>query len=92
MDYESNFGNIKKILRLPNLLGASEVLPAYLVSKKGQNILHGIRAAPAAAFPQLLFYAGACTVRRRHCLCRCAAVVIFAACVIRNPKSRKCNF
>jgi hypothetical protein len=30
---------------------ASEVLPAYIVSKNGQNILHGIRAAPAAAFP-----------------------------------------
>ena len=34
MDYETNFGNIKKILRLWNLLGASEVLPAYLVCKK----------------------------------------------------------
>jgi hypothetical protein len=38
MDYESNFSNIKKILRLPNLMGASEVLPAYIVSKKWQNI------------------------------------------------------
>jgi hypothetical protein len=51
MDYESNFGNIKKILRLPNLMGALEVLPAYLVCKEGQNILHGICAAPTAAFP-----------------------------------------
>jgi hypothetical protein len=35
MDYGSNYGNINKILRLPNLLGAAEVLPAYLVSKEG---------------------------------------------------------
>jgi hypothetical protein len=69
MDYESNFGNIKKILRLPNLLGASEVLPAYVVSKKGQNI-HVFHAAPAAASPRPPFCVGACLVRRRRCLCR----------------------
>jgi hypothetical protein len=65
MDYESNFGNIKKILRLPNLLGAIEVLPAYVVSKKWQNI-HVFHAAPAVAFPQPPFCVGACLVRRRR--------------------------
>jgi hypothetical protein len=85
MDYESNFGNIKKILRLPNLLGASEVLPTYVVSKKGQNI-HVLHAAPAVASPQPPFCAGACLVCGRRCLCR------YAACVVRNPESGKCNF
>jgi hypothetical protein len=92
MDYESNFGNIKKILRLPNLLGASEGLPAYLVSKKGQNILHGIRTTPAAAFPQLPFCAGACRVRHCHYLYRCAAIVVFTTCIVRNLESDKRNF
>jgi hypothetical protein len=69
MDYESNFGNIKNILRLPNLLGPSEVLPTYVVSTKGQNI-HVLHAAPAAASPQPPFCAGACLLRRRRCLCR----------------------
>jgi hypothetical protein len=85
MDYESNFGNIKKILRLSNLLGASEVLPTYVLSKKRQNI-HVFHAAPAAAFPQPPFCAGACLVRCHRCLCRCAA------CLVRNPESGKRNF
>jgi hypothetical protein len=51
-------------------MGASEVLPAYVVSKKWQNILYGIRAAPATAFPQPPFCAGAWTVRCRRRLRR----------------------
>jgi hypothetical protein len=97
MDYESNFGNIKKMLRLPNLLGASEVLPTYVVSKKGQNI-HVLHAAPQrhlhsrrsvqghAWCAAVVVCAGACLVCGRRCLCRCAA------CVVRNPKSGKRNF
>ena len=50
MDFETNIGNMKKILTLRNLLGASEVLTAYIMSKKGQNILHGICGAPVGAF------------------------------------------
>ena len=92
MDYETNFGNIKKISRLQNLLGASKVLPTYLVCKKGQNILHGIRTAPTAAFLQPSFSEGACTVRHHCCLCRCIAVVVFTAYIVRNPESRKRNF
>jgi hypothetical protein len=70
MDYGSNYGNINKILRLLNLLGATEVLPAYLVSKEGQNLLYGIRATPAPTFPQPSLFVHVRRRRHLHCLHR----------------------
>ena len=50
MDNETNIGNLKNTLMLQNLLGASGVCTTYIVSKKGQNIVHGILGAPLVAF------------------------------------------
>jgi hypothetical protein len=68
-----------------NLLAAAAILPAHSVSKNGQNLMHGLRLAPAQGFSQPPFgvgrYAGLC-----------AAIVVFASCIVGDPVSHKHNF